>query len=468
MAGRIWQAILVTILAASCAPAAAQDRLLIDNVGPDERSILIEDGVVVYSGDPAMMPPSDRQRSITTIDADGLHVLPGLIDMHVHVWGEAELNAYLAYGVTTVRNMSGMPFHLRMAAEIEEGALEGPHLFTSGPILNSPGPNAQINHQIVVSEADGREAVRAQAAAGYTRIKTYSNLSADAWRGVLAEAEAQGMAVAGHTPEGERLEGIPYERPFVIPFADILRADWETIEHTESIYFHGLGDSWGELPARNTASALSASGNPVTPTLVAHRNLVRTAETRGDFARRDGMDWLNPVTQQLEAEAIAFWSAQDPAFEAERAAYYSRFTLMMHEEGVLLVAGSDAGIFANIPGISLIDELELLVEAGLTAQEAIDTATLNAAQVLGEEGRLGCLDAGCAADLVFYACDPLADITCLRSPAGLIRGGRWYDQSGLARLRARASQHDVEQIVEDIAAGMSAQGTPLDPSMLEM
>lgn len=446
--------------------AQAQELVLVENVGPDADVILIEGGEITYHGDADGLPATARDR--LSIDAGGLYLLPGLVDMHVHIWGEAELNAYLAYGVTTVRNLSGMPFHLRMAGQIDAGELEGPNLFTSGPILNSPGPNAQINHQIVLTEEEGRAAVQAQAEAGYVRIKTYSNLHEDAWRGVLAEAQARGMAITGHTPEGERLDGVPYERGFEVSFADILGVDWETIEHTESIYFHALRDRWDALAARNTASAIAASGNPVTPTLIAHRNLVRMAQSQGGLARREGIGWLNPVIQQLEAPVVAFWSGQDPAGELERAGHYADFTAMMRDEGVLLVAGSDAGIFANVPGISLVEELELLVEAGLSRQEALDAATVNAARALGQEGRLGCLDAGCLADLVAYACDPLDDISCLRSPVAVMRAGRWYDGEGLARLRDAAGQHDTGRIIEDIVAGMEAQGTPLDPAMLGM
>lgn len=464
--GKMAAVALAVAVPAGNVPALSQDRVLIENLGPGAQAMLIEDGVIAWHGDAAAITSSGP--ADLTLDASGLHVLPGLIDMHVHIWGEAELNAYLAYGVTTVRNLSGMPFHLRMAAEIEAGELAGPHVFTSGPILNSPGPNTQINHQIVVTEEEGRAAVRAQAEAGYTRIKTYSNLHDNAWRGVRAEAEARGMAIIGHTPEGERFDGIPRERGFDVPFANILGVDWETIEHTESIYFHALRDSWNELAARNTASALAASGNPVTPTLIAQRNLVRMAQSQGELAQRDNIDWLNPVTQQLEAPVIAFWSSQDPADELERAGHYADFTAMMRDEGVLLVAGSDAGIFANVPGISLVEELELLVEAGLSAQEAINAATVNAARALGEEDRLGCLGAGCVADLVFYACDPLAEIACLHAPVGVMRGGRWYDADGLAALRAAAAQHDMGQIVQDIVSGMEAQGTPLDPAMLGM
>ena len=193
---------------------------------------------------------------------------------------------------------------------------------------------------------------------------------------------------------------------------------------------------------------------------------MRVAESDGAYARREGMEWLNPVIQSTETANIAAWAARDPAYERERAEFYSWLTGRMHAAGVPLVAGSDAGIFANLPGDALHDELELLVEAGLTPSEAIETATTNAALVLGEEGRLGCLEAGCMADIVFTTCDPRVEIGCVRQIVGVVRAGRWYGPDDIAALRTHASQHDMDQIVKDLVEGMAAQGTRLDPAML--
>ncbi|WP_338241682.1 amidohydrolase family protein [Aurantiacibacter hainanensis] len=459
--GRLAIGIFTATLLAAAAPASAQDALLVVNVGPDGDSIFVENGVVVDQG-PSILPPEQGR----TVDAEGAFATPGLIDMHVHLWGEAELAAYLAHGVTTVRNLSGMPFHLRMAERIENGELEGPRLFTSGPILNSPGPNAQINHVMVSTIDEAREAVRAQHAAGFDRVKVYSNLTGEAFVAALDEARALGMKLTGHPVEGAREEGIPLERDFLVPFADTLTAAFETIEHTESIAFHGLRAGVDRDAGETLVAEIAASGATVTPTLVAHRNLVRVAESDGVYASREGMEWLNPVIQSTEAENIAAWAARDPAYESERAEFYSWLTGRMHAAGVPLVAGSDAGIFVNLPGDALHDELELLVEAGLTPGEAIETATTNAARALGEEGRLGCLEQDCAADFVFTACNPRADIACIRQVVGVVRNGRWHGEEDIAALRARASQHDMDQIVTDLVAGMEAQGTPLDPSVL--
>ncbi len=460
MIGKRWR-VLAGAWLATATPATAQDALLVSNVGPDGRSIFIEDGVVTAVGQ-TILPPEDG----AVVDAAGAFATPGLIDMHVHVWGEAELAAFLAHGVTTVRNLSGMPFHLRMAEEIEAGELEGPRLYTSGPILNSPGPNAQINHVMVSSAEDARAAVRAQHAAGYDRVKLYSNLTGEAFAAALSEAQLLGMDVTGHPVEGVREEGIPFERDFLVPIAETLAADFETIEHTESIAFHGLRSQIDRAAGEALVDEILASGSIVTPTLVAHRNLVRVAESEGAYAERAGVGTLNPVTQMTEAENIAAWATRDPAYERERAEFYSWLTGIMHSAGVPLVAGSDAGIFVNLPGDALHDEMELLVEAGLTPGEAIDTATVNAAHALGQDGRLGCLGEGCVADMVLTACDPRAEIACIREVVGVVRGGRWYGAEDIFALRERARQHDMGQIMADLLSGMEAQGTPLDPALL--
>ena len=437
-----------------------------EDAGPQLRegiALLIEEGRIVYSGPAAGLPPAE---GALRVDGAGLTALPGLADMHVHVWDEAELGAYLAHGVTTVRNMSGMPFHLRLAQRIAAGELAGPRLLTTGPILNSAGPNQQINHQLVETAEQGRAAVRAQHAAGFTDLKLYSNLKRAPPEAILQEAALLGMSVSGHPPEGERSEGIPFEKPFAISFEEVLDDGFLTIEHSESIAWHGLSDSHDEEQARALARRIAASGAAVTPTLLAYENLVLTAESRGAFANRPGIEWLNPLIRQTEVEMVDYWSSAEPEGSREHAAFLGRFTAMMQQEGVPLVAGSDAGIFLNLPGESLLDELALLVRGGLTPWQALRSATHNVAQLLGEAGTSGCLGEGCRADLVLYRCDPLADISCTREPAAVIRAGRFHSAEQLSGLLDGAARHDPQRTGQNLLEGMAAQGTPIDPAML--
>ncbi|BDW82442.1 amidohydrolase [Erythrobacter sp. Dej080120_24] len=455
-------------------PASAQDgdSLLLNNVRilhlegeharlVPEMAILIADGRIVR-----IMPTDqvETQGATTIIEGDGRVVMPGLVDMHVHVWDRQSLGAYLAAGVTTIRNASGMPFHLRLAQEIERGDAIGPRLITTGPILNSPGPNAQINHQMIATAAEARSAVQQQHEAGYRRIKVYSNLTREAYEAVLSEADRLGMTIMGHTPEGERKAGMPYQLPFDIAFGEILDDGFVTIEHVESIVWHGLRDRHDEAAGRALARQIAEAKVPVDPTLLAFYNLLRVAETKGAYLQRPGTEMLNPLLVAQSQAEYDRWANED--VERNRAAFEFYKVMVRHlaEEGVLLVAGSDAGIFTNVPGISLIEELELLEEAGLDITSVLRAATINPAIALGRQDDVGLVVEGYQADLILLDSDPTEDIAALRSVSGVVAGGRWHDRASLDAQLAEAAKHDVERTQRNLVEALVAQG--VDPATL--
>lgn len=440
--------------------------ILIDNVrvldlkGPapglhPNMAILIEDGVIA-SVTPAAQ--ARRDPGVEVVDGGGRVAMPGLVDMHVHVWDEASLGAYLAAGVTTIRNASGMPFHLRLADRIARGETPGPRLITTGPILNSPGANAQINHQIVTTAAEARAAVRQHHAAGYRRLKVYSNLTREAYEAIRDEAALLGMTIMGHTPEGVRTPGPPHEKPFAITFDELLDDGFVTIEHVESIVWHGLRDAHDEAAGRQLARRIAGAGVPVDPTLLAFHNLLQVAETDGVYLTRPGTELMNPLLVAQSQAEYARWTAEDPARHREAYAFYQRMTKLLDEEGVLLVAGSDAGIFTNIPGASLIEELDLLEGAGLDRAAVLRAATANAAKALGQEAVFGRIAPGQRADLVLLDDDPRADLAALRTIAAVVAGGRYFDRDQLDALLAQASDHDVARTQRHLVEALEAQG----------
>ena len=466
--------LLLALLCWSTAPTVLattgeqQDSLLIENVrlvgfSASEPAILPAVSLLIQAGQiDAVLPASTEIPADTRIDGNGLTAIPGLSDMHVHLWDQAELGAYLASGITTIRNMSGMPFHLRLARQIEARQVIGPRLLTTGPILNSNGPNEQINHQIVNDADAARKAVASQYDMGYRRLKVYSNLSRESYEAILDEASRRGMTLTGHSPEGVRGAGVPRDNPFDIAFEEILDDGFVSIEHVETIVWHGLRDRHDEEAAGELARRIADAGVAVTPTLLAYDNLLRVAQTEGKATRRPGTEWLNPLEQATEQENFAFWAAQPTAPLQRNAAFFAHFTHLLQNEGVTLLAGTDAGIFTNVPGYSLHDELGLLVDAGLSPYAALRTATWNPSRVLGEENVHGCVAAGCAADLVLYACDPLADIHCTRQPAAVVRAGQFFDADALRELRENASRHDMDRTLDNIQSGLDAQGSDID------
>ena len=287
--------------------------------------------------------------------------------------------------------------------------------------------------------------------AGFRTLKVYSNLESEPYEAILEEADRLGLAITGHTPEGTRGPGVPFDGPFEIPFDDALSQNFVSIEHVESIVWHGLSGRLDESAMRVLAKRIAASQTVVTATLIAQDNLVRVAESDGAYLRRAEVETINPVIRWLEADAYEFWSSQDPAAgEGPRAEFYRRATTILHEEGVTIIAGADAGIFTNIPGSSLTRELELLVEAGLTPYDALAGATALAAQVIGFPDR-GQIAPGFAANLVLVDGDPLSNVSLLEQPEAVMVRGVWLDHEDLNKLRLASKQTSVARTARHIA-----------------
>jgi imidazolonepropionase-like amidohydrolase len=135
-----------------------------------------------------------------------------------------------------------------------------------------------------------------------------------------------------------------------------------------------------------------------------------------------------------------YWSGQDPATREEpRALFYLTATRLLNEAGVPLIAGTDAGIFTNIPGSSMTRELELFVKAGLTPHEALASATRVSAETLGFE-KTGMVRPGYRANLVLLSGDPLGNISALETPDAVMVSGQWLNEADLMELHEGARQ----------------------------
>lgn len=387
----------------------------------------------------------EAPEGVLVIDGQGKTLMPGLIDAHIHLHDETELAAYLAHGVTGVRNMSGYPFHLRLIAQKAKGQLIAPDLLTTGPILNSHGPNAVILQTTVNTAEEARFAVRKQHQSGYRHVKVYSNLTPEAYAAILEEAALLGMTVSGHSPEGERTTGIPRKKPFEIPWESSLGKGLTTLEHIETIVWHGLRDDLSPEKMAVLAKTLAQSGEAVTPTLIAHQRLVLIAQSKGAYLTRPGSDMINPLVTWFSSGAQQFWSQMDASvYEAAHAKFFLQATALLHQAGVPLLTGTDSGSFGIVPGESVARELELLVTAGLSPFEALTSVTRRNAELLGFE-KTGQILPGYRANLVLIAKDPLTDVGVVEHPVGVMIDGYWLDQQKLAAMKdtARTSKATV-------------------------
>lgn len=366
------------------------------HVVPMDREIVLRDHTVVVEdgriGEVGPRDAIDVPPSAAVIEGDGRYLLPGLADMHVHL-ARDDLDAYLAHGITTVRNMWGFPAIQVMQAEIEAGSLRGPAIHSVSPGLDGSPPRWPFT-QIVDDPATADSVVQAQGDAGWTTLKLYQDLSRATYDSVVAAATRRGLEYVGHTPTD-------------VGLGRVLEAGQRSVEHLGG-YVAEVGGTGATVVGR------WASADPGRMAAVAELTALSGA-------------WVCPTLAiQLRLQASAGADLLERAAENRR-----RMVRTLHEAGARLLVGTDAGIDVVAPGNSMVTELREFVRAGLSPYEALSIATTGAARYLGEEGRIGVIRKGARADLVLVETDPLAEVTTLGDPAGTMVNGTWYARSTL-------------------------------------
>ncbi len=378
----------------------------------DNPVVVVTDGRITAVG--AAVPaglPADARR----LDLPGLTLLPGLIDMHVHLAGTPSVSGWnvldyaddfgailqvpharanLMAGFTTVRNLGGPDYaDVALRQAIDGGFVEGPRVIPAGISFGATGGHcdftgmprslAQANAVNTDGVEAARFAVREVRKYGAQVIKvcatggvfsrntepgqqqmTLAELTA-----VADEAHMWGLKVAAHA---HGASGI----------ADAIRAGIDTIEH---------------------ASLIDAEG-------------IRLAVQRGTWL---SMDIYN--TDFTQATGTEFGVTEDNLRKDREIAQIQRDNFRAaHRAGVRMVFGSDAAIYPHGQNAR---QFAVMVEYGMTPAEAIRAATWNAAQALGRDADVGAIVTGRYGDLIAVSGDPLADVRRLETVAVVIKGG---------------------------------------------
>jgi imidazolonepropionase-like amidohydrolase len=459
---RFAPAILIALLTLASAPAAAQDAVAFTNVSviPMDRERVLADQTVLVRGGRivAMGPAASAQVPAGTrrIDGAGKFLIPGLHDMHAHLFSDAavpdsvapdELRIMLANGVTTARLMIGTPEQLRLRERVRRGEVAGPTLFLASPQFAGRvyGDTAHFNGRVVATPEQARAAVRQVAEEGYDFIKLTLFISLPVYEAVVDEARRVGIKVIGHVdPQvglaralaaGQQIEHL------AMYFEAALR-DGAPMTASVSDYFVYRPANWESLDWLDDAKldslgrATAAAGVWSSPTLTFFKLAFgigqpdEVIEARPDYAvlpdalrrpMREGRDyfWRNPPSAERRARYV----------EAR-----NRITRAIHQAGGRILAGSDSPEFFLVYGWTLHRELESLVDAGLPPYAALEAATRNPAEWLGTLTESGTVAPGKHADLVLLDANPLADIRNTQRIAGVMRAGRWYPAAELRRM----------------------------------
>jgi imidazolonepropionase-like amidohydrolase len=391
-------------------------------------------------------------KNARVVDAKGEYLIPGLWDMHVHIFNNSSrpgtnkkdwyFPLLIANGVTGVRDMWTDPDDLKLVRQwqrdIQAGDMLGPRIAPSSSIVDGV-PTHLPNMLGVSTPEEARRAVRMLKDAGAGFIKVYWNLSPEAYYAIVDEAKKLGIPVAGHVP-------------YSISAAAASDAGQKSIEHMTGV-FDTCSTKEAELQkARELTPALAEemwrtqdeqkclalfrrfaqNGTWHAPTIALHRMLAFLSDE--DFKKDPRLryipsdtvqDWLKPAR---EGESVDL--------ETRKARFQKMLEYVgaMHRAGVRLLAGTDIGNPFLFPGFSLHDELELFVQAGLTPLEALKTATVNPAKYLGLSSSLGTIEKGKVADLVLLEANPLANIRNTQKIAAVVVNGSYISKPDLQKM----------------------------------
>jgi imidazolonepropionase-like amidohydrolase len=356
------------------------------------------------------------------------YVLPGLIDMHVHLPprlapGLVDLFGllFLAHGVTTVREVGSLDDQgFEVARQFANGERAGPRVFGCGRILDGDPPAFPIA-RVVQREAAAAPAARELAARGASCIKVYEGISAAALAGIVRAAKAARLPVVGHLTSA-------------LPLTE------QALDDVQHVCFPRCESATPE-EIEEFVRASAQRGMANTPTLVVFEGQAILAGAGDTTGRGLPYDLMPAFWRETLWRPIARHG------NSNLLASMQELVRRLHARGVRIYAGTDPIQPFVVPGASLHRELRLLIDSGLSIEEALAAATWVAGDSLGVSG-LGKLEVGAPADLLVLREDPTRDLDALTTIEEVIAGGRVYSVESLRRELAQARAHLDQPMVD--------------------
>lgn len=428
------------------------------------RTIFVEDGRIVgiLEASRAVVPAAARE-----IDATGRYVTPGLWDAHVHSAAGTgwHFPLLVAHGVTSVRNLhttvdTALELTSAIKRRVASGELLGPRFLANGPIIDGY-PASWPGAIAARTAAEGRAAVDSLATAGADFIKVYDNLQPEVYDAIMAAAAERGIPVDGHVPflvtaehaaaSGQRtVEHLTGMNLACSTRAGALRSEFEALlERLPSLAFpesavafftlvREASDSRDADLCAPAVEAYAETGVTVVPTLV-----IGAIDASGLIADSARMALLPPDVRGMWTGMAAGGPGPIDAVFAGAAWTAPDDARLLYEAGVPILAGTDIGNPFLVPGLSLHDELDLLVgEVGLSPLDALRAATINPARTFGLADSLGTVAEGKLADLVILRANPLEEIENAAAIDAVVLNGRYLDRAALDALLAEAAAGD--------------------------
>ena len=449
-------------------PANTPDRILIKGaqIVDVERGVIRPDmDVLIENGQITAVRPNIDDQIATIIPGLGQYVVPGLFDMHMHSITLSPVLThplFVAAGVTAVRDMGGcldkadpwvacIDDKREWNRAVADNEMVGPRYDVVTGLAINGGAEIPGGFDSVLGAAtpDGaRDRVRYDQARGIDFLKPYTRLPREGYMALAEEAQKHGMYLAGH-------------QPFAVSGPDLVKARQRSVEHA----FFFLWECWPGIDDLRVAGDLAQAFKVENrDRMIREHDAARCQELRTLMVDHGTAFVPTHTTRKLDAYALdeayrndhrlrfipgplRFLWLEDANAMARRAGegqqdfYMQTYHFGLEQTGaarragVTILAGTDAPDSFAFPGSGLHDELEHLVDAGLSEAQALRAATSDAAYFLGLEGGAGVIAPGARADLVMLSANPLDNISAVRQINTVILAGSIYDETQLQRLK---------------------------------
>jgi imidazolonepropionase-like amidohydrolase len=370
---------------------------------------------VVVSDDRILSVGARAPAGARIVSGRGKFLIPGLWDMHVHLWyAQNQLPTFVAFGVTGVRDM-GSDFKRTSAWRdaIEKGTAVGPHILTSGPPVDGHASDDDKLPVVVAQNAkEARVAFDQLWNMNVDFIKVLSGLSRESYLALAEQARHWHVPFEGH---------IPTE----VSAWDAIEARQRSLEHL----FGVMKTVSTDAEAIDFFEQCAVRGVAIAPTLVLWQRMAHTDDQRLKTDVR-----LKYVNDSIRKSWPELKDDDEGAAYRKQIERIYRLVSLATRTRIEVLAGTDTGDPYTIPGATLHDELEQLVAAGMTPHQALQAATIVPARFLEWDEQMGTIEKGKVADLVMLDANPLEDIRNTRKIAAVFARGRYFSRRDLDAL----------------------------------
>ncbi len=404
--------------------------------------------IVIRDGRIAALGRSRRTRvpdGATIIDGTGKTVLPGFVFVHEHMFytmGGGHFSPmlasfpplYLAGGVTTARTAGSVApqADLSLRDAIGAGTALGPDLDVTGPYIEGPGLGIMELHAAAGPDAVER-LVNYWADAGITSFKAYMMLNRAGLQRAIETAHRRGLRITGHLcavtyreAAAMGIDNLEHGFAAMTDFVPGKQPDICPLAQTGDLLANVDPDS---PQVRDLIAYLVQQHVALTSTLVVFEDMT-PGRPRLDAAQRALLN--ESALRSYDAIHRFIDGAPNPRRSAASFAKNLRLEHMFVEAGGLLLAGTDpTGAGGALPGFASIRQIQLLVEAGFSFEQAVRIGTLNGARYLRRDREVGSIETGKRADLILVDGDPVRDPAALGRIQTVFKAGIGYDRQAL-------------------------------------